>query len=111
MKTLFSYFQQFSLPKVRKTRLQADFVTNNQILVVKIIKIRPPSYSEPPSRLLRPSPPLPHPVYLGPKSNLYTLALLGFYIYTILLFLALKNENPEAVAQRCSIKNGALRNF
>ena len=47
MKTLFSYFQQFSLPKVRKTRLQADFVTNNQILVVKIIKIRPP-----PPRLL-----------------------------------------------------------
>ena len=42
MRTLFSYFQQFSLPKVRKTRLQADFVTNNQILVVKIIKIRPP---------------------------------------------------------------------
>ena len=32
MKTLFSYFQQFSLPKVRKTRLQAGFVTNNQIL-------------------------------------------------------------------------------
>ena len=41
MKTLFSYFQQVSLPKVRETRLQADFVTNNQILVVKIIKIRP----------------------------------------------------------------------
>ena len=45
MKILFSYFQQFSLPNVCKTRLQADFVTNNQILVVKIIKIRPPSYS------------------------------------------------------------------
>ena len=28
-----------SLPKVRETPLQADFVTNNQILVVKIIKI------------------------------------------------------------------------
>ena len=42
MKTLFSYFQQFSLPKVRKTRLQADFVTNNQILVEKIIKNRLP---------------------------------------------------------------------
>ena len=48
VKTLFSYFEQFSLPKVRKTRLQADFVTNNQILVVKIIKIRPLSYSDPP---------------------------------------------------------------
>ena len=42
MKALFSYFQQCSIPKVRKTRLQADFVTNNQILVLKIIKIRPP---------------------------------------------------------------------
>ena len=50
VKTLFSYFQQFSIPKVRKTRLQADFVTNNQILVVKIRKIRPPSYSSPPPR-------------------------------------------------------------
>ena len=63
MKTLFSYFQQFSLSKVRKTCLQADFVTNNQILVVKILKnraplfFRPPrlldfmNFSEPPSRL------------------------------------------------------------
>ena len=51
MKTLFSYFQQFSLPKVRKTRLQADFVTNNQILVVKIMKIRPLLLFRP-SRLL-----------------------------------------------------------
>ena len=47
MKTLFSYFQQFSLPKVRQTRLQADFVTNNQILVVKIIKSDTTSYSGP----------------------------------------------------------------
>ena len=47
MKTLFSYFQEFSLSKVRKARLQADFVTNNQILVVKIIKIRTPFYSDP----------------------------------------------------------------
>ena len=74
MKTLFSYFQQFSHPKVRETRLQADFVTNNQILVVKIIKIRPspPIIPTPllirvyeffrPPRLLRP------PVYSGPKS-------------------------------------------
>ena len=51
MKTLFSHFQQFSLPKVCKTRLQADFVTNNQILVVKIIKIRPQLLFRPP-RLL-----------------------------------------------------------
>ena len=80
VKTLFSYFQQFSLPKVRKTRLQTDFVTNNQILVVKIIKIRPhllfrhPSprlldfmnFSDPPPP---PSPPRlwrPH-VYSGPN--------------------------------------------
>ena len=79
MKTLFFYFQQFSLPKVRKTRLQGDFVTNNQILVVKIIKIRSPilfrpplpprlldfmNFSDPlPPRLLRPS-----PFYSGPKS-------------------------------------------
>ena len=62
MKNLFSYFQDFSLPKVCKTRLQADFVTNNQIFVIKIIKIRPhvlfrplnfsnpsPVYSDPPS--------------------------------------------------------------
>ena len=40
VKTLFSYFQQLSLPKVHKTCLRADFVTNNQILVVKIIKTR-----------------------------------------------------------------------
>ena len=30
---------KFFLPKVRKTRLQADFATNNHILVIKIIKI------------------------------------------------------------------------
>ena len=70
--------KQFSLPKVRKTRLQADFVTNNQILVVKRIKIRPPSYSDhpPPFRLLdfinfsdSSLPPrlLRPPVYSGPK--------------------------------------------
>ena len=41
---------KFSLPKVRKTRLQPDFATNNQILVIKIIKIRPPpSYSDHPA--------------------------------------------------------------
>ena len=69
MKSLFSYFQQFSLPKVRKTRLQADFVTNNQILVIKIIKIRhPPAYQIlwifPTYKILRPT------VYSGPKSTI-----------------------------------------
>ena len=66
MKTLFSYFQQVSLPKVRETRLQADFVTNNQVLVVKIIKIRPRLLFRPPPRLLDfmdfsdpPPPPIP----------------------------------------------------
>ena len=63
MKTLFSYFQQFSLPKVRKTRLQADFITNNQILVVKITKVRPPSHSGTPLirfyDFFRPPPPPP----------------------------------------------------
>ena len=54
MKTLFSYFQQFFLPKVLKTHLQADFVTNNQILVVKVIKIRAPLLFRPPA----PPPPL-----------------------------------------------------
>ena len=54
---------------LRETRLQADFVTNNQILVVKIIKIRPPllfrpprlsdfmNFSDPSPCLLRPPPP------------------------------------------------------
>ena len=55
---------KFSLPKVRKTRLQADFVTNKQILVTKIIKIRPPLLFRPP-RLLDfinfPTPPPLHP--------------------------------------------------
>ena len=65
---------KFSLPKVRKTRLQADFATNNHILVIKIIKIRPPPLLFRPPRLLDfinfsdpPSP--PSPVYSGPKSN------------------------------------------
>ena len=35
MKTLFSHSQQLSLSKVRKTRLHTDYITNNQILVVK----------------------------------------------------------------------------
>ena len=76
MKTLFSYFQQFSLPKIRKTCLLADFVTNNQILIVKIIKIRPPLLFRPP-RLLDfmnisvPPPPylLRPPVYSRPKNK------------------------------------------
>ena len=73
-----SYFQQFSLPKARKTRLQADFVTNNQILVVKIIKIRLPLLFRPPPHLLDfmnfsdspfiKTPPLLS-VYSGPKTN------------------------------------------
>ena len=76
MKTLFSYFQQFSLTKVQKTRLQAAFVTNNQILIAKTIKMRPPPppplislldfmILSPPPRLLRPL------VYSGPKSNIF----------------------------------------
>ena len=64
---LFSKIFPSKSSKVRKTRLQADFVTNNQTLVVKIMKIRPlllfrPSrlldfmnfYDPSPPRLLRP---------------------------------------------------------
>ena len=72
MKTSFSYFQQFSLPKVRKTHLKADYVTNNQILVIKIIKIRPPTYYEPPLirfyEFFQPPGLLRPPTYSGPKS-------------------------------------------
>ena len=57
-----------------KTRLQADFVANNQILVVKVIKIQPLSYSDPPRLLdfMNFSDPLRllgSPVYSGPKSK------------------------------------------
>ena len=86
MKTLFSYFQQVSLPKVRETRLQADFVTNNQVLVVKIIKIRPRLLFRPPPRLLdfmdfSDPPPPPHPPFIKTPSSIRNLRLyneLGF---------------------------------
>ena len=65
VKTLFSYFQQFFLPKVCKTCLQADSVTNNQILVVKIIKIRPLLLFRPPPSF----PPPPH--FLSPLIRFY----------------------------------------
>ena len=59
MKTLFSYSQQFSLPKVRKTRLQADFVTNNQIIpthrLLDFINFSDPPPPDPTPHLLRPS--------------------------------------------------------
>ena len=80
MKTLFSHSQQLSLPKVRKTRLQADFITNNQILVVKEIKIRPPLIPTSPPRLLHfmnfsdspfiETPPPPPLFYSGPKISI-----------------------------------------
>ena len=122
MKILFSYFQQFSLPNVRKTRLQADFVTNNQILIVKIIKIRSPLLFQPPPPLLdfmnfsdplwpcslRPPPPLPPPIYSGIKSKYHLFFRTRIFISRLIFYQKRKNSLAALSVQqvRPGIRNG-----
>ena len=123
MKILLSYFQQFSLPNVRKTRLQADFVKNNQILVVKIIKIRSPLlFQHPPPPLLdfmnfsdplcpcslRLPPPLPPPIYSGIQSKYHLFFRTRIFIFRLIFYQKRKNSLAALSVQqvRLGIRNG-----